>query len=349
VVLRGLPPGAELPTGPVLAAKNHDDTTSISPETLAYYTSLYDAQINYVDDVLRAFFGSLESLDLLDDTVFIITSDHGEEFLEHGKLVHEQVYQECLRVPLIILSPEHQPGRRLTEIVRSIDLPATILELAQTPIARPISGISLVPLLAESSNWQAQESFARNHNNAARSLHIFDDRLIQAVSHRSIETEHGRWHSKQARFNTNRTEIAFEGLSYHRPRDIEILIDGERHSSITVDMTWRKFNLSVAGGSRTRTFTLRTPGCDVPALVEASADERCLSFRIVGFPEDRVELFNLSADPTGTNDIGATEPDLGSALEQRIETYEVASTVAGHTADLSQEEIERLKSLGYLQ
>jgi arylsulfatase A-like enzyme len=322
ILLRSLPPGVELPTGPALVAMIRDTSVDIPPETAAIYASLYDASINYADDVLRSFFGSLASMGLLDETVVIVTSDHGEEFLEHGMLTHEQIYHPCLHVPLIVVGKGIPAGRKVPEIVRSIDLTPTILALTGTPSPAPMSGVSLAPLINGSDEWIALESFARNHDNSMRSLHVLDRRLIQVVAQLPAEGAAGAWYDREAVFETDHTDIDFRAMSYHTPRDVELSIDGAHHSTVTVTEDWSDFSLILGGPARTRTFTLRTPDCDVPAEVEASSDHRCLSFRVAGFPHDTLELFDLTADPTGRTDISAEEADLAAALERRITTYD---------------------------
>ena len=68
----------------------------------AHLLDLYDAGIRQVDDELARLFGFLEDDGLLDDTLLVVLSDHGEEFLEHGSVLHGHTqFQEVVRVPLI--------------------------------------------------------------------------------------------------------------------------------------------------------------------------------------------------------------------------------------------------------
>ena len=53
---------------------------------------MYDAEIRQLDDTLLRFFAWLDQQDLADDTLFVITSDHGEEFQEHGNLLHGRTH-----------------------------------------------------------------------------------------------------------------------------------------------------------------------------------------------------------------------------------------------------------------
>ncbi|MHC5066853.1 MAG: sulfatase, partial [Planctomycetota bacterium] len=77
------------------------DATQFSPDDLRKLIALYDGGIRYTDDLLRRFFDGLAREGLLDNTLIAITSDHGEEFLEHGGLLHRVLYRETLRVPMI--------------------------------------------------------------------------------------------------------------------------------------------------------------------------------------------------------------------------------------------------------
>ena len=77
----------------------------IDPHAVEYFRAMYDASVRYMDDVLGQFLAELETLGLADEATLILTSDHGEEFLEHGKMAHTQVYPESLLVPLLVVCP----------------------------------------------------------------------------------------------------------------------------------------------------------------------------------------------------------------------------------------------------
>ncbi len=99
----------------------------------AYLHGLYKAGVRYTDDQIDALFGSLRSSGLLDSSIVVVLSDHGEEFYEHGKWQHEQVYEECIRVPLMIRLPDGKgAGRRIDTPVGLIDVMPTVLELLDT-------------------------------------------------------------------------------------------------------------------------------------------------------------------------------------------------------------------------
>jgi arylsulfatase A-like enzyme len=102
----------------------------------------YDQEIRFTDDRLQGFFGFLRERRLLDDTVIIVTADHGEEFFEHGEQGHgRNLFDEVTRVPLIVWGPGRVPeGERSAETVGHIDLMPTILALAGVSSPAQVSG-----------------------------------------------------------------------------------------------------------------------------------------------------------------------------------------------------------------
>lgn len=95
-----------------------------------HVVALYDGEIRYADRLLGEFVARLDDLGLADNTVVVFTSDHGEEFGEHGRVAQhtETLFDELLHVPLLIRVPGMKP-RVIKRQVRLIDLPPTLLAL----------------------------------------------------------------------------------------------------------------------------------------------------------------------------------------------------------------------------
>ena len=94
----------------------------LSPVSQRLLRGRYHRAIELMDDKLAAFYAAAEASGLLDDTVLIVTSDHGEAFGEHGLYLHDaSVYDVHLRVPLFIRHPAAVP-RRVEEVVSTRDL-----------------------------------------------------------------------------------------------------------------------------------------------------------------------------------------------------------------------------------
>ncbi len=113
--------------------------------------ALYDGGIRYLDEyLLRPLVDDLKRLGLYDDTLLILTADHGEEFFDHLTWGHSNtLYNELLRVPLIVRFPGGRfRGERVARNARLADIVPTVLdELGLTREARGLDGASLVPLL----------------------------------------------------------------------------------------------------------------------------------------------------------------------------------------------------------
>jgi len=133
----------------MFASHDGQPVTAASPRNLRDMAS-YDREIRYTDDQLRRLFATITALGLQKNTIFILTSDHGEEFLEHGYLQHgAHLYEESTHVPLLVWGPGHVvAGRRIAEPVGHIDLMPTILALAGLPRSTQAQGLNLAQALA---------------------------------------------------------------------------------------------------------------------------------------------------------------------------------------------------------
>jgi arylsulfatase A-like enzyme/glycosyltransferase involved in cell wall biosynthesis len=100
---------------------------TLSDADVEFLMALYDAEIRSADREIGRFLDELAARGLLEHTIVIVTSDHGEEFREHGAFEHTQVYDECLHVPLIIRLPDGPRGVAPTEPVELVDLMPTLL------------------------------------------------------------------------------------------------------------------------------------------------------------------------------------------------------------------------------
>ena len=120
---------------------------AVSATDLAYTRAVYDAGIRTMDDALREFVVELSDRGLLEQTLLVVTGDHGEEFYEHEGLGHgHALYGELLRVPLVITHPSLSP-RRIATPVGLIDVLPTLLALTGIATRGDYTGVSLLPLL----------------------------------------------------------------------------------------------------------------------------------------------------------------------------------------------------------
>ena len=141
------------PSEPYLSefAPNDDQMPSWKPrwkwpsEVLPFFSDRYDGEIAQNDSSFGALLGILQERGLYEDALVVFTSDHGEEFKEHGKWRYgENLHAETLNVPLIVRLPRQFSGRRVLPAVQHIDLMPTILDYVGLEIPDRVQGRSLV-------------------------------------------------------------------------------------------------------------------------------------------------------------------------------------------------------------
>ncbi len=120
----------------------------------AWINGLYDGQIREMDETFfRPLMAHMKRLDLQENTLLIITADHGEELMEHGFIGHPSTsfkgnsFDEVLKIPLIMRGPRLPAGRRIQEQVQNVDILPTVLDLVNAPIPETVQGQSLVHLI----------------------------------------------------------------------------------------------------------------------------------------------------------------------------------------------------------
>lgn len=136
---------------------------------VAQIQALYLAGVSQADAAVGALVAELERQGTLDDTLVIVTSDHGESLGEMDLWEHNHMVNTNLRIPLVMRYPRGLPaGRRVAAIVDEIDVLPTVCDLmqlelpAQTDVYSRIDGVSLVPLVRGEVESVREHSFAEN-------------------------------------------------------------------------------------------------------------------------------------------------------------------------------------------
>lgn len=131
-----------MPTDPEVRAAGLEPNEFMRP-----WRNWYDASLRALDDNLGRLIAELETLGLADDVLVAFTSDHGEEFFDHGRSFHGQgVFGELTHVPLVLWQGSRLAPARVTETVQTIDVMPTLLDLAGIAPPPRIEGRSLAPL-----------------------------------------------------------------------------------------------------------------------------------------------------------------------------------------------------------
>jgi arylsulfatase A-like enzyme len=249
------------------------------PETyVAHDRDWYDGSIRAMDVEIARLVQTLRRLGLDENTLIVFLSDHGEEFHEHGRMFHGQsVYGELSRVPLLMRWPAGLPkGKVVDEVVQSLDVMPTLLEMSGVSAPDGIQGQSLTPLLVHTGNGSDPVEW----------------RPRPAITEKAV------------------TSSARVGAP--PPNDTESY-------SIT-DGQWK--------------------------LIHNTARPR-------GGPE--FELYDFVKDPLDTTDVASQHPDVVARLAKALDGWKQTALAARLKPDaegvknLSPEQLQRLRSLGYIR
>ncbi len=134
---------------PLLSSLNGEGPkVEATPDDLEVLSSLYDGELAYLDAQLGELFANLRARGLLDSSMVVIASDHGEEFMEHGRILHcETQFETSIHVPLIVRLPGGERRGRIRALVENLDLVPTIVDYLGLAPGVPFEGVSLRPLI----------------------------------------------------------------------------------------------------------------------------------------------------------------------------------------------------------
>jgi arylsulfatase A-like enzyme len=162
------------------------------PADMAHLMALYDGEIRYADGQIGRVLDRLAERGFDRTTLVVLTSDHGEEFLEHGDWEHQRtLYEEQIRIPLVVRGPGIAPGRRESTQVSLFDIAPTILDWAGLPALPTQRGRSLLrpldtrPAYGETDRGlnETRKLFFRDGGGRSKAILTFD----RASSHARSE------------------------------------------------------------------------------------------------------------------------------------------------------------------
>jgi len=165
-----------------------DNEIRLDEQTKQHLMALYDSGIAHLDTQLRILFEELKRQKLYENSLIILTSDHGVEFGEHGKYIHNQTYDENIRVPLIIKFPYglHR-GSKVDFFVETVDFLPTILDFLNIKDVQERQGNSFVPLLAGKSSKQEEKSYIFSRRKVGALRYCIRSREYKLIFNRETE------------------------------------------------------------------------------------------------------------------------------------------------------------------
>jgi arylsulfatase A-like enzyme len=339
----GEPPDRAIPpTGPALARQNILGERLPRP-VIDWLTALYDAGIRQTDEVLQGFFADLERLGLADEVTVVITSDHGEEFQEHGLFNHTQLYRHTMRVPLLVVHPDHRSAVRHGGVVQLVDLAPTLYELARVqPGGRP-TGASLARLLGRpepplpGTAWTETlggvRAVYRGERQRLENLLLFDP-------------PSGDWLPRRVAFDSPGGEMAFEARSFGEPRRLVVRQGRGALTEIALTPEWAPVRIATDGPGR---LLLESDGCTIPEGEGRRGELSCHAFQVRGLRLTRIELYDIARDPWQRRDISRERTRATRVLLRDLLAFNPAPVAAASAAPLDPELEKSLRALGYIR
>jgi len=165
-----------------------------SDRDVEHLKALYDGEIRWTDDTLRKIIDAVSRRFGTENTVIVVTSDHGEAFYEHGVHGHRMtLYGEEIRIPLIIRYPPSVPrNARVSAMVSLLDVAPTLLELAGVKGLPDATGRSRVPLMRGASPPEPVEPAICELIDNKKKLHLFALRFPEWKAILDLETSSSR-------------------------------------------------------------------------------------------------------------------------------------------------------------
>lgn len=177
-----------------------EDPASLSEGDFQFLVALYDGCIRLVDEVIGDILDEIREEGRLDRLLLVIAADHGEEFRDHGGFGHSRtLYDELLRIPLILRFPNGEFGGRVVEKqVQLIDVFPSLLDVLGRAESVRISGRSLMPLLGEQTfpvPWReyAFGEYMHGNNLYRQSVRTPDFKLIRSFNRKDPRGAPGVW------------------------------------------------------------------------------------------------------------------------------------------------------------
>ncbi|MDQ3247966.1 MAG: sulfatase-like hydrolase/transferase, partial [Chloroflexota bacterium] len=131
----------------------------------------YYGMVKRLDEALGRLLDALKSLNLLDNTIVLFTSDHGCHFKTRNGEYKRSCHESSIRVPTAIRGPGFDGGGRVRQLVSLIDLPPTLLDAAGLPVPAAMQGRSILPLLrGERTGWPDEMFIQISESQIGRAL-----------------------------------------------------------------------------------------------------------------------------------------------------------------------------------
>jgi arylsulfatase A-like enzyme len=351
--------------------KINSDSFDLSAADIEHVNNAYDAEIRSMDDAFGRLIAYLKDNNLYDNTVIIFTSDHGEEFGEHGYVGRHffTLYDELIHVPLIVKMPDSQrAGVMVGEQVRGVDILPTLLDLLAINFEPDIDGESLISLMLgeETEALIAVSQQDTSDPLPPTSIRTNTRKLILSRSILKDSEASGMWVKDKMEFQSDASTLTIPLASPGGERKIRALINGKRTRQFTISSERQNFSviLKVGGqpgdadaenldymrreSNEQQQVTLESLSPCVNAA-DAGIDTEldCVSFRVFS-PQ---EFYLLDTDPNERDNRygdAAHQDEINELRGWLKDDLAGKSSAPTEKIELDEETQRQLKSLGYL-
>jgi len=343
--------------------------TALSADDLALLRQAYREEIERVDGELGVFLEEARQRGHLDDTIIVVTADHGEAFFEHDLFEHGLLYEENLRVPLLVYAPGlTATGRRIGAAVSTIDITPTILDLVGMEQPGDLDGTSLRPLvLGKRQTPRDTYTFVPGNGFAwkdpAGMKLIWRIALLQQNygQHElfDLATDPGEQHdlgarpwkvpdslSRQVRQTLRDVPAIFVGFSQLAGKEYDLELSGRQ---VTRDRVYA-VEIDSPGGFHEKGagWEGRVRFGEQPFVFFLGLSRRQAVTLVLRDPKGEEEPRRYVFDPTRVNEARTRLAPLDDPTGKPLLAWRVGSPISTEDA-LSEAELDRLRSLGYIQ
>jgi arylsulfatase A-like enzyme len=181
---------------PIAALNDRPGQLEMTNKTRREVIQAYYASVTFVDQQIGRLLAGLDALGLRESTIVVLVSDHGFHLGEHGLWQKSDLFEESVRVPLIIQVPGMTGnGQVASAPVELVDLFPTIVELAGLQIDHRVSGESLVPMLTDPSKAIRDSAYSIGHSRAWQTRPEFTRESILGASIVTARYRYTEWNS----------------------------------------------------------------------------------------------------------------------------------------------------------
>jgi arylsulfatase A-like enzyme len=195
----------------------NNKSLEIGPDDYRYIIAQYDGEIAFMDEQLGHFFGKLKRSGLWEKTLIVLTSDHGEEFDEHGYMGWHShtLFDEILKVPLIVKFPDSSfQGIIIRQQSRGIDIFPTIVDILGFQKPESIQGVSLFPLIKDPHLNTSLPAFSEKEEHELKSLR-FDGYKLLVVSRKKELTDFEKFWADMFFYKAAHYYSKFDGRAFY--------------------------------------------------------------------------------------------------------------------------------------